>query len=131
MTKEIILTDLAPHPLGDYSQAWTVTGGKLIFVAGQVSVDKNGNYVGEGNMALQTRTVLENIKGILEGAGATMQDVIKINIYVVDMVAYRNSMKEIQRDFFPKNFPCSTLIEVKSLARPQFMVEIEAIAAVG
>ena len=69
MPKEVIQTELAPHLLGDYSQAWTVTGAKLIFVAGQVSVDMSGDPVGVGDIALQTRTVLENVKRVLEGAG--------------------------------------------------------------
>ena len=131
MPKEVIQTELAPHPLGDYSQAWIVSGAKLIFVAGQVSVDINGNYVGVGDIALQTRTVLENVKRVLEGAGAKMRDVIKVNIYTTNMSGYRETMREIQREYFPQDFPASTLVEVKSLARPEFMVEIEAIAAVG
>jgi len=130
MSKDAIKSELAPRPLADYSQGWVVSGGKIIFLSGQISVDKNGDYVGEGDIALQTRTVLENIKGVLEGVGASMKDVIKVNIYTVDMVGYREAMRDIQRQYFPDNFPASTLLEVKSLARPQFLVEIEAIAAV-
>lgn len=130
MSKEAVKSKLVAQPLADYSQGWMVSGGKIIFLSGQVPVDRNGDYVGEGDIALQTRTVLENIKGVLEGAGASMKDVIKITIYTVDMAGYRQSMKDIQREFFPDNFPASTLLEVKSLARPQFLVEIEAIAAV-
>lgn len=131
MPKKVIRTELAPHPLGDYSQAWTVTGAKLIFVAGQVSVDMGGNPVGAGDIALQTRTVLENVKRVLEGAGAGLRDVIKLNIYVTNMAEYRSRTREIRREYFSQDFPASTLVEVKSLASPEFMVEIEAIAAVG
>ena len=131
MSKEIIRTKLAPHPLGDYSQAWTVTGAKLIFLAGQVSVDMDGNPVGVGDIAFQTRTVLDNLKSVLGGAGANLRDVIKLNIYVTNMAEYRERTQEIRREYFPQDFPASTLVEVKSLARPEFMVEIEAIAAVG
>ncbi len=131
MPKEVIRTELAPHPLGDYSQAWTVTGAKLIFVAGQVSVDMGGNPVGTGDIALQTRTALENVKRVLKGAGARLQDVIKLNIYVTNMVEYRGRTREIRREYFPEDFPATTLVEVKSLASPEFMVEIEAIAAAG
>ncbi len=131
MLKEVIRTELAPKPRGDYSQAWKVSGAKLIFMAGQVSVDMSGNPVGAGDIALQTRTVLENIKRVLEGAGAGLRDVIKLNIYVTNMAEYRKRAREIRREYFPQDFPASTLVEVKSLARPEFMVEIEAIAAVG
>ena len=129
MPKEIIQSKSAPKPLGDYSQAWTVTGAKLIFVAGQVSVDMSGNPVVSGDIALQTRTVIENLKKVLEGAGASLADVIKLNTYVTNMAEYLGKAGAIRRDYFPQDFPASTLVEVKSLAHPEFMVEIEAIAA--
>ena len=131
MPKEVVRTDLAPRPLGDYSQAWTVTGARLIFVAGQVSVDMGGNLVGVGDIALQTRTALENVKRVLEGAGASLRDVIKLNTYVTDMAGYREKTRVIRQEYFHEDFPAATLVEVKSLARPEFMVEIEAVAAVG
>ncbi|MBI3000263.1 MAG: RidA family protein [Deltaproteobacteria bacterium] len=131
MPKDVVRTELAPRPLGDYSQAWAVSGGKLIFVAGQVSVDMEGKPVGVGDIALQTRTALENVKRVLEGTGARMHDIIKTNIYVTSMAEYRAKTQEIRREYFPQDFPASTLVEVKSLARPEFMVEIEAVAAVG
>ena len=131
MPKEVIHTESAPKPLGDYSQAWTVTGAKLIFLAGQVSVDISGNPVGSGDIALQTRTVIENLKKVLEGAGASLRDVIKLNTYVTNMAEYRERTRDIRREYFSQDFPAATLVEVKSLARPEFMVEIEAIAAVS
>ena len=131
MPKEVIQTESASKPLGDYSQAWTVTGAKLIFLAGQVSVDMSGNPVGSGDIALQTRTVIENLKKVLEGAGASLGDVIKLNTYVTNMAEYRERTRDIRREYFSQDFPASTLVEVKSLARPEFMVEIEAIAAVS
>lgn len=131
MPKDIIQTELAPRPLGDYSHAWTVTGAKLIFVAGQVSVDMGGNPIGVGDIALQTRTALENLRMVLAGAGASLRDVIKLNTYVTDIVEYRQRTREIRREYFPQNFPAATLVEVKSLASPEFMVEIEAVAAVN
>lgn len=129
MPKEIIHTDLAPHPLADYSQAWKVSETKLIFVSGQIPVDMSGNPVGNGDIALQTRTIFENIVGVLKGAGADLKDVIKINTYVTNMAEYIEKAGKIRGEYFPKDFPSSTLVEVKSLARPEFMVEIEAIAA--
>ena len=131
MPKEVIRTELAPKPMGDYSQAWTVTGAKLIFLAGQVPVDMSGNPVGSGDIALQMRTVMENLKKVLEGAGASLGDVIKLNTYVTNMVEYRERAGDIRREYFSQDFPASTLVEVKSLAHPEFMVEIEAIAAVS
>jgi 2-iminobutanoate/2-iminopropanoate deaminase len=131
MPKEIIQPLLGPRPSGDYSQGWSVTGSRLIFISGQVSVDKDNNPVGAGDIAVQTRTVLENLQKVLADAGANIQDVIKINIFVINMAEFREKTREIRRQFFTQNFPASTLVEVKSLARPEFMVEIEAVAAIG
>ncbi len=130
MPKEVIRTDLAPRPLADYSQAWAVTGAKLIFVSGQVSVDMDGNTVGAGDIALQTRTVLENVKKVLMGAGAEMGDVIKLNMYVTNIAEFKEKSPAVRREYFSHDFPASTLVEIQSLARPEFMIEIEAIAAV-
>jgi reactive intermediate/imine deaminase len=131
MPKEMIQSKSVPKPLGDYSQAWTVTGAKLIFVAGQVSVDMDGNPVGSGDVVLQTRTVIENLKKVLEGAGASLADVLKLNTYVTNIAEYRERTRDVRREYFPQDFPASTLVEVRSLARPEFMVEIEAIAALS
>ncbi len=130
MTRQLIQPEFAPGPLGDYSQAWAVTGAKLIFVSGQVSVDMSGKVIGAGDIVLQTTTVLENLKKVLEGAEAGLQNVIKLNTYVTNIAEYREKTREIRRKYFPRDFPASTLVEVKSLAHPGFMVEIEAVAAV-
>ena len=130
MPKEAIRTESAPKPLGDYSQSWTVSGAKLIFLAGQVSVDMNGNLIGSGDIALQTRTVMENLKKVLEGAGASLRDVIKLNTYVTNIDEYNEKTRDIRLQYFPQDFPSRTTVEVKSLYSPEAMVEIEAIAAV-
>lgn len=131
MPKEVIRTDLAPQPRGDYSQAWAMTGTKLIFLASQVPIDMNGNPVGVGDIAPQIRTVFENVKRVLDGAGAELRDVIKLNIYSTNTAEFRQKNREIRREYFPQDFPASTLVEIKSMAHPEFMVEIETIAAVG
>ncbi|MFC2068682.1 RidA family protein [Chloroflexota bacterium] len=91
----------------------------------------DGNPVEVGDIAFQTRTVLDNLKSVLGGAGADMQDIIKFNIYATNMAEYRERTQEIRREYFPQDFPASTLVEVRSLAGSEFMEEIEAIAAVG
>ena len=131
MPKEIVQLKTGPRPAADYSQAWSVTGSRLVFVSGQVSVGGDGKVVGVGDIAVQTGTALENLKKVLQDAGATLQDAIKINIYVTDMAAFQKKTAEFRGKYFPRNFPASTLVEVKSLAHPDFMVEIEAVAAVG
>jgi 2-iminobutanoate/2-iminopropanoate deaminase len=131
MTKEVIQPKLGPRPVGDYSQGWSVTASRFVFVSGQVSVDIDGNLVGIGDIAIQTRTAMENLQMVIEAAGASMKDVIKLNTYVTDMAEFQKKTRDIRRTYFSQNFPASTLVEVKSLARPEFMVEIEAVAAVA
>ena len=131
MPKEVIQLKLGPRPAGDYSQGWSVTGSRLVFLSGQVSVDADGKPVGVGDIALQTHTVLQNLQKVLKDAGANLQDVIKLNIYVTNMADFQQKTRDIRRNYFTGNFPASTLLEVKSLARPEFMLEIEAVAAVG
>ena|SRR3990172_7051693 len=130
MPKRIIPIKKAPRPLGDYTQAWEVQNGRLIFISGQVPVDPHGKPIGVGDLPLQTRTVLENLKRVLEDAGAGLQDVFKLNVYVRDMAKFRAETREIRKEYFPQDFPGSTLVEVSALAMPEFLVEIEAVAAV-
>jgi reactive intermediate/imine deaminase len=130
MPKEVITLKPGPHPAGDYSQGWSVAGSTLVFLSGQVSVDKDGNFVGIGDIAKQTETVLENLQKVLQDGGASLKDAIKINIYVTNMAGFHAKTRDIRHKHFPNNFPASTLVEVKSLARPELMVEIEAVAAV-
>ncbi len=131
MPKEMIQIKTGPRPAGDYSQGWSVTGSRLVFVSGQVSVDREGKPVGIGNIAIQTQIVLENLQKVLNDAGADMPDVIKINIYVTDMAEFLQKTRDIRRKYFTQKFPASTLLEVKSLARPEYRVEIEAVASAG
>ncbi|MBI4285442.1 MAG: RidA family protein [Chloroflexi bacterium] len=131
MAKQVIKVESVHKPLGDYSHAWAATGSRLIFVAGQVSVDMSGNVVGPGDIVRQTRAALDNLKKVLTAAGSGMQDVIKMNTYVTNIAEFRAKTRDLRREYFPPDFPAATLVEVKALAMPELMVEIEAVAAVG
>ena len=101
--------------------------GDAIYVSGQVAMDSDGNVVGEGDMKAQTRQALENVRSVLEMAGASMGDVVKITVYLTDISRLRDT-HEVRAQFFPDPPPASTGIEVSALAFPGLMVEIEAIA---
>ena len=90
----------------------------------------NGNLIGSGDVAIQTRTVMENLKKVSEGAGASLRDVIKLNTYVTNIDEYNEKTRDIRLEYFPQDFPARTTVEVKSLYSSEAMVEIEAIAAV-
>jgi enamine deaminase RidA (YjgF/YER057c/UK114 family) len=106
------------------------TAGDLIFVAGQVAMNADGSVVGEDDAYAQAVDVFERIQAYVEAAGGKLADVIKVTIYVTDMVD-RAKVHEARRKFFTGDFPCSTLVEVSALVDPRLKVEIEAIAVRG
>lgn len=101
--------------------------GNLMFIAGQVALDAQGNVVGEGDMVAQVRQVLENMKTVLASEGADFSNVVKINIFTTDIERFRGAA-DVRREYFDGNPPASTLVQIERLARPVFLVEIEAIA---
>ena len=106
--------------------------GKMIFVAGQISVDKSGNMVGAGDLRAQTVQVLENVKAALAAAGATFADVVKQNTYVVNLNAEALPIiREVRSQFLPaENPPASTLVGVTALAIDGLLIEVEVVAVV-
>jgi len=104
-----------------------VKSGRLMFLAGQVSLDGDGNVVGEGDMTAQVRQVLENMKSILASQGADFSHVVKTNIFTTDIERFREA-SSVRAEYFGAHPPASTLVQIERLARPVFLVEIEAIA---
>jgi 2-iminobutanoate/2-iminopropanoate deaminase len=112
-----------------YTHVVIPQGGTPVFIAGQVANDKSGAVVGKGDFRAQTKQVFENLKTAVEAAGGTMSDVAKITIYVTDLSQIA-ALREIRQQYFTGNLPASTLVQVVSLARPEYLLEIEAIAGV-
>ena len=129
MAKEALNPATLPKPVGPYSNVVTSPPGKLVFVAGQVAFDAEGNVVGEGDIVAQTRQVMENIRLALEAAGATFADVVKIINYITDANEF-SKMAAVRREYLREPYPTSTLIEVQALMFPELLIEIEAIAVV-
>jgi len=130
--KQYINPDTLLAPRG-YTHIVTVAGpAKLVFVSGQVAVDKEGKLVGPGDLKAQIRQAANNLKAALAAAGATAADIVKTNTYIVN---YKQSdysaMREARAELFPEGEPpASTLVGVTSLAVEGLLVEMEAIAAV-
>ena len=114
---------------GYYSNAVKVSAGPLLFISGQVAVDRQGELVGAGDMRAQAVQVLENIGAILAANEANFDDVVKVLVYVTDIRAF-DEITDIRLKYFPKDGPASAIIEVSALALPEFLIEIEAVAAV-
>lgn len=122
----------APGPVGPYSQVakLDVGGGALLFLAGQIAVDDNGELVGEGDVGAQTQRIFEIMGDLLAAYGAGFDDVINIRTYLVnmdDIAAYG----EVRRKYLTATPPTSTTVEVSRLFRPGALLEIEVTAAVS
>jgi enamine deaminase RidA (YjgF/YER057c/UK114 family) len=111
-----------------YSHVVVVEAKKTIFVSGQLARDAKGEVVGKGDMRAQIRQTGENIKAALAAAGATLNDIVKTNTYVTDIEEFFKHI-DARMEYFGA-LPTSTTIEVRKLAHPDLMVEIEVIAVV-
>ena len=120
--------NLPPSP--GYSQAVEVRPGRLVYVAGQVAMDRSGKVVGEGDIRTQTQQTFENLKAALEASGAKFENVVKLNYYFMD-ITQLPVVREVRDKFInTTNPPASTAVEVKRLFREPYLIEVEAVAVV-
>lgn len=125
MNPDAVAVPLKPY----YSNCVRSEAGPLLWISGQVALDRDGKMVGDGDLRAQAVQVLENIKGILADSDASMDDIVKVTVYVTDIRAF-NDIADIREKYFPKDGPSSVICEVSALAWPEFMIEIEAVAVV-
>ncbi len=123
MRKQIITTDQAPAAVGPYSQA--VAAGPFVFISGQLPLNQQGDMV-QGDIVVQTVQVMENLQAILAAADLSLKDVVKTTVFLADMADFAE-MNRVYSEFFPKNPPARSTIQVAALPR-QAEVEIEAVA---
>jgi len=122
--KRIISTQDAPGAVGAYSQA--TTNGDLVFTAGQIPMTPDGDLLDDEDIAVQTRQSLENVKAILEDEGLTMQNALKVTVFLDDIDDFEQ-MNEAYAEYFQDNPPARSAVEVANLPKG-VGVEIEAIA---
>ena len=128
MPKQQIRTARVAAPSAHFSQAIAVEAkGKLVFVSGMTARRADGTIAGIGDIEEQTRQVCENIKHALEAAGASMDDVCRIDVHLRN-IGDRERFNKVRKQYWPANPPASTLVEVSKLASPEYLVEITAIA---
>jgi 2-iminobutanoate/2-iminopropanoate deaminase len=114
---------------GAYSSGVEAPAGRTVYVSGQVAFDAEGNVVGEDDIKLQTGTVLEHVKTVVEEAGGSMEDIVKVTVFITDMGLY-DDIHEVRRRYFEEPFPASSMVEVSALIDPRLLIEIEAVAVV-
>lgn len=127
MSRKTITTEKAPVPKSLYVQAVEVTGGRILFLSGQVGRDRS-EHVAKGDIVAQTRQALENIKAILEAAGGRMDQIVKVQFLVRDM-AHWQTINGVRKDYFKGDLPAATFMEVNRFVDPDWMIEIDCIAA--
>ena|SRR6266516_3878396 len=130
-----MITRINPPELGTppgYSQIVEVTAGRIIFIAGQTALDRDGNVVGRNDFAAQVDQVFNNLSIALQASGCTAANLVKLTVFLTDMdnlVRYREARNRFFASVTPPAAPAVTLVEVSKLYGPDFLIEIEAIAA--
>jgi enamine deaminase RidA (YjgF/YER057c/UK114 family) len=120
-------------PTFGWTHVAAVQGGKTIYISGQVSVNERGELIGRGDLRAQTRQALENVRIALAAAGATFQDVVKTNLYVVGLKPeHVPIIREVRSQYVRADHPpVSTLVGISALVGPEWLIEIEAVAVVA
>lgn len=116
------------HGTTGYSHA--AKAGNLVFVAGQIAQDADGRLVGRGDIEAQAQQVFENLQAVLASAGSSLDQVVKLTTYTTSL-AYRPKIAEVRARYFHTYFPPNTFVVVGSLATPDYLLEIEAVAAIA
>ncbi|HKQ73976.1 MAG TPA: RidA family protein [Blastocatellia bacterium] len=114
-----------------FSHGIVVEGGRLLMLAGQDASDAEGRIASPGDLLAQFEQVVKNLKAVVEAVGGTLQDIVKLTIYVTDRDAYRAQLArlgEIHRAYFGRHYPAMALFEVKGLFNADAMIEMEGIA---
>lgn len=126
--REVIKTSSAPAAIGPYSQGIRVSAGKMLFTAGQVPLDPATGQMVTGDIKAQTQRVLENVKAILQAAGASFEHVVKTTVFMTDLNEFA-AMNDVYAEYFATNPPARSTVEVRALPKGA-KVEIETMAII-
>ena len=124
--KTIISTPKAPAAIGPYSQAVLVNG--MLVTSGVIPIDPETNTLVEGDVTVQARQAIGNLKNLIEASGSSMDKVVKTTVFIKDMNDF-GKINDIYKDFFTSDFPARSCVEVARLPK-DVLIEIEAIATV-
>jgi reactive intermediate/imine deaminase len=126
--KQQVTTDKLRQPNGHFSQATTIEArGKLVFISGMTARTPDGTIAGLGDITVQTKQVCENVKAAVEAAGGTLDDVVRVDVYVRNMEHF-DKIHAVRREYFKPPLPASTMVEVCKFTSPDYLIEINAIA---
>jgi reactive intermediate/imine deaminase len=117
-------------PFEPFAISQAISVDPWIFVSGQAAMDENGAVIGGRDFVIQARAAFANLQAVLEAAQSSLDDVVKVTLFMTDM-AYFHEVITLRREFFKPPYPADSIVEVKALALPELMFEIEAIAVRG
>jgi 2-iminobutanoate/2-iminopropanoate deaminase len=130
MAKTQITTERLRQPSGHFSQATTIEArGRLVFVSGMTARRPDGSIAGIGDVEVQTRQVLDNIKAAMEAAGGTLDDLCRVDVYIRNMEHF-DTIHKVRREYFKPPLPASTMVEVTKMVSPDYLIEISAIGVI-
>ena len=128
MPKKSITSSKLAVPNGHFSQASIAEAkGKLLFISGMTARKADGTIAGIGDISIQTRQVLDNVKAAVEEAGGTLEDICRVDVYVRN-IEHFDAIHKVRREYFPNEAPASTMVEVSKMVKPEYLIEISAIA---
>jgi enamine deaminase RidA (YjgF/YER057c/UK114 family) len=129
VAKQFINPDGLSKPTA-YSHIVSATGGKVVFISGQIAYDSEGNLVGADDFRAQVQQVLKNVEIAVQSAGGSLNDIVKITSFIpnYDLQSHRPIFNEVRKEVFGDHAPASSLVGVQALVFPEILVEIEAIA---
>lgn len=133
MNRDMLNPPSLARPSG-FSHGILTSGGRLLFLAGQTASDASGQIVAPGDLVAQYEKVLQNLQTVVEAAGGTMQDIVKMTIFVDDRDAYRAQLKalgRIHRAYFGTHYPATALLEISRFFQDEALIEIEGIAVIA
>jgi reactive intermediate/imine deaminase len=126
--KQQITSDKIRQPSGHFSQATVIEArGKLVFISGMTARRADGSIAGVGDIEVQTRQVCENLKAAVEAAGGSMDDIVRVDVYVRNMEHF-DAIHKVRRQYFKAPAPASTMVEICKMTSPDYLIEINAIA---
>ncbi|QEV99083.1 RidA family protein [Microbacterium caowuchunii] len=128
MPKTRLVSDQLVEPIGHFSHAIITDSPRLLFISGMTAKNSEGGITGVGDVAAQTHQVCQNLKAVVEAAGGTLDDIARVDVFVRNMEDFK-AIHEVRREYFKSDPPASTMIEISKFVHKDYLIEINAIAA--
>ncbi|WP_404320816.1 RidA family protein [Arthrobacter luteolus] len=128
MPKQSLVCDQLVEPIGHFSHATITDSSRLLFISGMTAKNSEGGITGIGDVEAQTHQVCQNLQAVVEAAGGTMDDIVRVDVYVRNMEDFAAS-HAIRRQYFKGDPPASTMVEISKFVHKDYLIEINAIAA--